>query len=99
VNLVRFSEAAAAELSEAARWYESRRPGLGGEFFDKVVASLSLIDADPEIGTALSADGRTRRVLVSRFPYQVVYRLRPADIVIVAIAHMRRRPGYWLNRG
>jgi toxin ParE1/3/4 len=98
VRRVRTSAPAATEFSEAVRWYESRRSGLGGEFFDDVVATLSLIRDNPEIGTAISSDGRTRRALIPRFPYQVIYRLRPDAIVIVAVAHLRRRPGYWENR-
>jgi plasmid stabilization system protein ParE len=95
---VRSSEPASDELGEAVRWYERRRAGLGGEFFDAVVATVSLIETNPEIGTTISPDGQTRRVLVARFPYQVVYRLRPTEMVIVAIAHLKRRPGYWRNR-
>jgi plasmid stabilization system protein ParE len=86
------SDPAAEELTAAVRWYEARRTGLGGEFFDAVVTAVALIESRPEIGTTVSADGQTRRVLVARFPYQVVYRLRPTDIVIVAVAHLRRRP-------
>ena len=95
---IRIGGPAADELSDAVRWYESRRAGLGGEFFDAVSASLSLVETNPEIGTTISADGQTRRVLVARFPYQLVYRLRATEIVIVAIAHMKRRPGYWKDR-
>jgi hypothetical protein len=43
-------------------------------------------------------DPMTRRILLLGFPYQIVYRLRPAEIVIVAVAHLKRRPGYWKNR-
>ena len=96
---IRSSEPASDEFSEAVRWYEARRPGLGGEFFDEVGALLTLIEANPEIGMTISADGQTRRALVGRFPYQVVYRLKPTEIVIVAIAHLKRRPGFWRNRG
>ena len=95
---IRASEPASAELSEAVRWYEVRRAGLGGEFFDAVAATLAHVEARPEIGAPISTDGRTRRVLVARFPYQVVYRLRPAEIVIVAVAHLKRRPDYWKSR-
>jgi len=95
---IRTSEPASDEFSEAVRWYEARRSGLGGEFFDAVAATLSLIESNPEIGTTTSADGQTRRALVARFPYQVVYRLRPTEMVIVAIAHLKRRPGYWKSR-
>jgi hypothetical protein len=35
---------------------------------------------------------------VSRFPYQIVYRRRPDEIVIVAVAHVKRKPGYWKDR-
>jgi plasmid stabilization system protein ParE len=73
-------------------------PALGGEFFDSVAAALSVIETNPEIGTTLSPDSQTRRVLLTRFPYQVVYRLRPTEIVIVAIAHLKRRPRYWKDR-
>jgi len=95
---IRTSEPASDEFSEAVRWYEARRSGLGGEFFDAVAATVSLIEVNPEIGTTISTDGQTRRVLVARFPYQVVYRLRPTEIVIAAIAHLKRRPGYWESR-
>ena len=94
----RTSGPASDEFSEAVRWYEARRSGLGGEFFDAVAATISLVETSPEIGTSISADGYTRRVLVAKFPYQVVYRLKPAELVIVAIAHLKRRPGYWKNR-
>ena len=90
-------KAAREEFSAAVRWYEEQRPGLGGEFFDAVVHVTSLIQAQPEIGTP-SPDRQTRRVLVQRFPYQVVYRLSADEIVIVAIAHLKRRPGYWRKR-
>jgi plasmid stabilization system protein ParE len=96
---VRTSEPASDELIDAVRWYEARRPGLGGEFFDAVAETLTLIEARPEVGSVSRDDPRTRRVLVPRFPYQVVYRLRPTEIVIVAVGHLRRRPGYWENRG
>ena len=82
---VRTSELASDELTEAVRWYEARRSGLGGEFFDAITAAISLVEANPEIGAIVSADGFTRRALVPRFPYQIVYRLRPTEIVVVAV--------------
>jgi toxin ParE1/3/4 len=95
---IRTAESASDEFREAVRWYEARRAGLGGEFFDAVAATLSLIETNPAIGTTISADGHTRRALVTKFPYQVVHRLRSSGIVVVAIAHLKRRPGYWKNR-
>ena len=95
---VRISEPASDELTDAVRWYETRRPGLGAELFDAVVESIEGIERQPEIGTAVYPDPQTRRVLVVRFPYQVVYRLDQNEIVVVAIAHLKRRPGYWKHR-
>jgi plasmid stabilization system protein ParE len=95
---LRSSQPASEEFTEAVRWYEQQRRGLGAEFFDAVAATTVLIEAHPEIGTTVRDDPVTRRVLVPRFPYQVVYRLTATEIIVVAIAHLKRRPGYWKNR-
>lgn len=67
--------------------------------FDAVTATIETIGRQPEIGTAAYADPQTRRVLVVRFPYHVVYQLGQDEIVVVAIGHLKRRPGYWQHRG
>jgi plasmid stabilization system protein ParE len=94
----RISEPASDEFTDAVRWYESQRPGLGAELFDAVVATIAGIERQPEIGAATYPDPQTKRVLVERFPYQVVYRLEMNEIVVIAIAHLKRRPGYWQHR-
>lgn len=96
--IVRTARPASEELAEAVRWYERQRPGLGGDLFDAVATSFSRIESDPELGTPISPDRLTRRVLVNRFPYQVVYRIRANEIVIVAVAHLKRHPRYWTDR-
>lgn len=95
---VRVDSAASDEFTAAIRWYEARRPGLGGEFHDRVVDVIATLEAQPDIGNMVGPDPMTRRILLLGFPYQIVYRLRPAEIVIVAVAHLKRRPGYWKNR-
>jgi hypothetical protein len=82
-------------LRISRRWYEQKRTGLGGEFFDAVTHAIELVRSRPEIGTT---GGRTRSWLLTRFPYRLIYRVRDADIYIVAIAHTSRTPGYWKNR-
>jgi hypothetical protein len=57
VKLLRISHPASAEFADAVRWYEQKRTGLGGEFFDAVTIAIELIRSRPEIGTAA---GRTR---------------------------------------
>jgi len=86
------------ELTEAVRWYESKRARLGGELLDQFSALITRLTLNPESGSPISADQKTRRLLVPRFPYQVVYRVCPDEIVVVALAHLKRRPGYWKHR-
>ena len=91
-----FHPEAEVELSEAARFYEIRVKGLGRLFSAEVERTISFIRAYPHAGKALRLP--VRRTLVDRFPYAVVYRHDDQSIVILAIAHLRRRPGYWKPR-
>lgn len=95
---IRIHSLASLELTEAVRWYESKRVGLGGDLLDEFAALMTRLAMNPESGNPISLDHRTRRLLATRFPYQLVYRVRPAEIVVVALAHLRRRPGYWRRR-
>lgn len=95
---IRFSEFASTELTEAVRWYETQRSGLGAELLEAVDSTVARITTNPELGSPLADDHLTRRLLVKRFPYQVVYRIRPDYIAIVAVAHLKRHPHYWRNR-
>lgn len=95
---VKFVDAASQEFTAAVRWYEATRPGLGADLYDAVGATIASIERRPEIGTADYADRSSRRVIVARFPYHVVYRLHGEDIVILAVAHMKRRPGFWKHQ-
>ena len=98
---IRFEDEADAEYREAGRWYESRRPGLGFEFFDAVDATLRQISDFPRSGQPvprIPSDLPVRRLAVKRFPYHVVYLEMPDALRILSIAHDRRRPGYWKSR-
>jgi plasmid stabilization system protein ParE len=98
VKPVQFAQAASEELTEAVRWYEMRRSGLGGDFHDAIIRTIDLIRAHPEIGTARTGRFPNRQLRVARFPYRIVYRIREEDIYVVAVAHTSRRPGYWRHR-
>jgi plasmid stabilization system protein ParE len=93
---VRFLGAARAELRRAVDRYDAQVPGLGDEFADEVKHSVRSIVANPESGSPYLAG--TRRMLVRRFPFAVVYRADEQQIVVVALAHHRRRPDYWTRR-
>jgi plasmid stabilization system protein ParE len=98
---LRFGPEAAAELEDAALWYESRREGLGLQFLDAVEDALRLISEWPHSGTSVPgvrSDLPVRRVRVRRFPYHIVYLEAGAEMRILAVAHDRRSPGTWRNR-
>lgn len=81
----------------AVRWYEARRPGLGAEFYDAVVRTIDRVAELPEAGARFERLD-TRRLLIAGFPYQVIYRMSANELRIIAIAHFKRRPGFWRHR-
>jgi plasmid stabilization system protein ParE len=91
-----FHEGAEEEFDEAIRYYEERRPGLGLEFAEEVYGAIARIVEFPNAWTSMSK--RTRRCLLHRFPFGVIYQVRSEAIRIIAIADLRRRPGYWRGR-
>jgi toxin ParE1/3/4 len=89
------------ELDDAARRYEAERPGLGHRFLDGVAATLDRIRRFPLAGAPvpyLAEDVPARRAPVKSFPYHVVYLTAAEGVRVLAFAHVRRRPGYWLGR-
>jgi len=87
-------------MADATRWYEQQRIGLGLEFLAAVDAAIVRIEENPRIGSrALGVeDDDIRRIFVRRFPYHVVYIELPDRVQILAVAHDRRRPAYWVGR-
>jgi len=84
------------EVEEAFWWYERQRRGLGFEFllaFDAVVEGLQRLPEGHEV-VAL----RTRKALLRRFPYLVLYALEEKRILITAVFHGRRDPLRWSDR-
>ena len=89
------------EAIEAALWYEERRPGLGDEFLMELETGLSAIRSSHEnlpVLEGYSGSHSIRRHLLKRFPYVVVIACRATEVLVVAIAHARRRPYFWLDR-
>ena len=86
---------------EAGRWYDARQVGLCFEFFDEVDAAVRRVLDFPRLGVRvprLPLDLPVRRLAVARFPYHLIY-LEPTEVLrVLAIAHDRRKPGYWKKR-
>ncbi len=93
--IVRFHPAAQDELIATALYYEEASAGLGTRFRNAVHGALEQMRDNPEIG---APRGGARRMVVRGYPYDIVYRATPATLEVLAVAHHRRRPGYWRNR-
>lgn len=93
---VRFDPAARHEMLEAADFYDLEQPGLGNEFLDEVESALGVIADHP--AASPTGLGETRTHPLSRFPYSVTYWFDKHQVTVTAIAHHRRRPGYWGTR-
>ena len=96
-DLVSFEPSAQRELEEAADFYDLESPGLGIRFGDAVRAALEALLEFPESCPVLL--GKTRKLVLQRYPYSVLYWTDGTHIVVSAIAHQSRRPGYWRDRG
>lgn len=96
MTLAPFLAAAREEFLVAAERYEAELPGLGEEFIRDVERALERIATFPEHGSPHLAG--TRRTVLRRFPFDVVYVVEPEGVLVVAIAHQRRFPGYWCGR-
>jgi hypothetical protein len=91
-----FDPAAREELAQAVAWYDQQREGLGDEFLVEVKRAAARIEDFPTAWPSISR--RSRRCRLSRFPYGLVYQLLSGEIRILAVADLRRRPGYWRDR-
>lgn len=97
MSVASFHRLALRELEEVHAHYEGESPGLGGRFASEVEHSISLILQFPQIGQRV--EGPIRRILVSGFPYDLLYRFTGRNhLRILSVAHHRRGPGYWVGR-
>lgn len=91
-----FLAPAEEEMQRAAAYYERQRRGLGHEFLVEVQRTVERIVENPRLGQIVR--GNIRRRLMPKFPFGVLYSIDPNEIVIIAVMHLRRRPGYWVDR-
>ena len=96
MRTVIFLDPADEEMVLAAKYYERQTSGLGVDFLIEVERITDMIAEFPYVTTKIR--GEIRRRLFRRFPYAILYRVEPEEIVIVAVMHLRRRPGYWSYR-
>ena len=87
---------ALAELQSASAYYESRQAGLGARFLDMIDEALERITQDPLAWSPIDED--VRRCLVRVFPFGILYTIESECILVLAVTHLAREPGYWATR-
>ena len=94
-----FEPAALAEFEEAIAYYQAQQPGLGDEFVAAVKHQVGTLLETPHIGQQVGGKAKElRRSRVRGFPYSLIYRPLGEVLLIVAVAHQKRRPDYWHYR-
>jgi plasmid stabilization system protein ParE len=90
---VKFLPDAKEEITATAMFYHRQAAGLGERFLDDVERAAQLLRQQPSLGQQLDDD--LHQLILHRFPFSLIYAREPNAVLIVAIAHQRRRPGYW----
>lgn len=91
-----FHPQARREIRETIAWYDRRREGLGDKFQQALEKALSQLEQNPHAYPKIH--GRSRKILLSRFPYRIIYRLVGETIYVLAVSHGRRHPSHWRKR-
>ena len=84
------------EFREAARYYETEAPGVGVAFIAEVRRAVRWIIENPYAAVAVGSGLRSK--MLNHFPYNILYSVKHELILIVAVAHQKRRPRYWRTR-
>ena len=92
----RFLTPAEEEMTDAALFYEAASSQLGSDFLNDVQRAVDRLREFPQAGEAITSG--LRQSLLHRFPFSLIYAIEENVIVIIAVAHHGRRPGYWLSR-
>jgi hypothetical protein len=93
---VRVLEVAQRELDEAVSYYNGQVAGLGDAFLLETVAAIERIRQFPDAWHPLGEG--IRRCRLRRFPYGLIYHADETGVLLIAVAHTHRRPGYWRER-
>ncbi len=93
---IEFSPEAKTEFSDGENYYERQVPGLGARFRAEVRDALKRMRHWPL--AAPVERGEVRRMILSRFPYKLLYSVEADHLYVIAVAHLHRAPDYWVDR-
>ncbi len=92
-----FHPAAEAEHLESVAFYESKQPGLGAAYLAEFENAMKRVCEGPH-RYPIEGQPDLRRIRMNRFPFTIIYREKDGIVQVLAVAHQRRRPQYWLGR-
>jgi plasmid stabilization system protein ParE len=95
-SVVRFHPAAAQEVESTYAWYAARDVSAAHGFREELRQAVEAAAASPQTWPRYGS--RARRYVFPRYPFSLIYIVRGDVIEVVAVAHGRRRPGYWRSR-
>jgi plasmid stabilization system protein ParE len=93
---VRLHPEAEKELRIAYLWYLERNTTVAESFVAEVDHAIGVVGEKPVRWPKLTKS--IRRYVFPRFPFMLVYRVKPTYVEVIAIAHQKKRPGYWQVR-
>lgn len=96
MKAIEFHPGARADYDESLDWYATRAASAARKFAEAVDKSLRHIQRNPEQFHAV--DALHRECTLRRFPFRIIFRVTNDQIVVVAVAHAKRRPRYWRDR-
>lgn len=90
---LRIQPQAELDVSDAARWYEEQRPGLGNEVLQELDSVIQRVVQSPFQFPLIQNE--VRRALLRRFPYSVYFRVSDETVDLLAVLHQHRNPNTW----
>lgn len=91
-----FTRFAEQELNDAVYYYESQFSGLGKRFKEEIRKSIQRINEYPKAWSVEREE--IRRCVINKFPYKLLYSIEYDHILVIAVAHLHRKPDYWVDR-
>ncbi len=96
MRTLKFHPEVADEISAAYWWYQEQAEGLGDDFLNELESAYQAVVEFSETWSLFQKG--SRRYLLPRFPFSVIYRVKGDSIFVVAVMHNSRKPGYWSAR-
>lgn len=93
-----FHGGAKRDLKQSYSWYRKSSDRAASEFLEEISATLDKISNTPGDFHPVSKHSKARSVRVDRYPFSIIYLPSATNVIIVAVAHDKRRPGYWQRR-